>query len=81
MTYPPGIGATIPTSIGFRMNMHYLNTGATPIVAQDQITMYVAKSGVVTQHAGTIFYQQVTIRSRSAASPTRRRPRAMSLRT
>ena len=61
MTYPPGIGATIPTSIGFRMNMHYLNTGATPIVAQDQITMYVAKSGVVTQHAGTIFYQQVTI--------------------
>ena len=61
MSYPPGIGATIPTSIGFRMNMHYLNTTATPIKAQDQITMYVAKSGVVTQHAGTIFYSQFSI--------------------
>ncbi len=69
MTYPPGIGATIPTSIGFRMNMHYLNTGATPIVAQDQITMYIAKSGVVTQHAGTIFYQQVSIQVPVGAQP------------
>jgi hypothetical protein len=61
MTYPPGIGATIPTSIGFRMNMHYLNTGSVPLLAQDRITMSVAKSGVVTQHAGTIFYQQISI--------------------
>ncbi|HEX4447757.1 MAG TPA: hypothetical protein VH044_13505 [Polyangiaceae bacterium] len=61
MTYPEGVGATIPTSIGFRMNMHYLNTGSTPIQAQDRVTMYVAKSGVVTQHAGTIFFQQVSI--------------------
>jgi len=69
MTYPPGIGATIPTSIGFRMNMHYLNTGSTPIHGQDQITMYVAKSGVVTQHAGTIFYQQISIQIPATGKP------------
>ena len=69
MTYPPGIGATIPTSIGFRMNMHYLNTGPTPIHGQDRITMYVAKSGVVTQHAGTIFYSQATIQIPATDKP------------
>ncbi len=69
MTYPPGIGATIPTSTGFRMNMHYLNTGSTPITGQDQITMYVAKSGVVTQHAGTIFYQQISIAVPAQSAP------------
>jgi hypothetical protein len=69
MSYPPGVGATIPTSIGFRMNMHYLNTGATAIEAQDQITMSVAKSGVVTQHAGTIFYQQVSIQVPATGQP------------
>ena len=69
MSYPPAIGATIPTSIGFRMNMHYLNTTATPIKAQDQITMYVAKSGVVTQHAGTIFFQQISIKVPATGQP------------
>jgi hypothetical protein len=69
MTYPPGIGATIPTSIGFRMNMHYLNTGSTPIQAQDRITMYVAKPGIVTQHAGTIFYEQLTIQVPATNKP------------
>jgi hypothetical protein len=68
-TYPPGIGATIPTSIGFRMNMHYLNPSATAIRGQDKITMYVAKSGVVTQHAGTIFYQQTSIQIPATGSP------------
>jgi hypothetical protein len=69
MTYPPGIGATIPTSIGFRMNMHYLNTGATPIQGQDRITMSVARSGVVTMHAGTIFYQQISIQIPATGQP------------
>src|ERR1019366_679321 len=69
MTYPPGVGATIPTSIGFRMNMHYLNTGATPIQGQDRITMSVARSGVVTMHAGTIFYQQISIQIPATGQP------------
>jgi hypothetical protein len=69
MTYPPGIGATIPTSIGFRMNMHYLNTSSTPITGQDKITMYVANPGVVTIHAGTIFYQQVSIQIPATDQP------------
>src|SRR5580658_7213981 len=69
MTYPPGIGATIPTSIGFRMNMHYLNTSSETIHGQDRVTMYVAKSGIVTQHAGTIFYSQSEITIPATGQP------------
>jgi hypothetical protein len=69
MTYPPGIGATIPSTIGFRMNMHYLNTGNTTIHGQDRVTMYVAKPGLVTQHAGTIFFEQVSIQIPASGQP------------
>lgn len=69
LTYPSGVGATIPTSIGFRMNMHYLNTTSKAITGQDRITMYVAKSGVVTLHAGTIFYQQTSIQIPATDAP------------
>jgi hypothetical protein len=54
-TYPQGVGATIPTSTGFYMNVHYINTGSAPIQGHVEVTMYIAKPGVVTQHAGVIF--------------------------
>jgi hypothetical protein len=69
MTYPAGVGATIPTSIGFRMNMHYLNTTSETVHAQDRVTMYVAKPGIVTQHAGTIFYSQSSISIPATGQP------------
>jgi hypothetical protein len=60
-TYPPGVGATIPTSVGFYMNVHYINTGAAPIQGHVQVTLHVAKPGVVTQHAGVIFLNDTSI--------------------
>jgi hypothetical protein len=57
-TYPPGIGATIPTTTGFTLNVHYINPGATPITGHVALTMYIAKPGIITQHAGVIFLNQ-----------------------
>jgi hypothetical protein len=54
-TYPEGVGATIPTSMGFMVNVHFINTGSTTLTAQVKVNMYVTKPGVVTKHAGSIF--------------------------
>jgi hypothetical protein len=60
-TYPEGIGATIPTSIGFHLNIHYINTASTPLTAQVKVTMSVWKSGRVTNHAGMIFDNNLNV--------------------
>ena len=52
-TYPATVGATIPTTTGFNMMVHYLNTGTTTIMSHVALTMYVAKPNVVTQHAAS----------------------------
>jgi hypothetical protein len=61
MTFPKTIGATLPTTTGFNMMVHYLNAGTTTLTAHVSLTMYVAKSGVVTQHAGVIFENNATM--------------------
>jgi hypothetical protein len=53
--FPQSIGATIPASTGFQLMVHYLNTSSSTITSSLKLTMYVAKSGVVTQHAGVLF--------------------------
>ena len=60
-TFPDTVGATIPTSTGFNLMVHYLNTRSKPLTAHVSLTMYVAKSGVVTNHAGVIFDNNVTM--------------------
>jgi len=60
-TYPQGVGATIPTSIGFSLNVHYINAGSTPIAGSVQVTMSVAKPGIIMQHAGVIFLNQISL--------------------
>jgi hypothetical protein len=57
-TFPEGVGATIPPTTGFTLNVHYLNPQPTPITSQVVLTMYVAKPGVITQHAGVLFLNQ-----------------------
>jgi hypothetical protein len=57
-SFPEGVGATIPTSMGFHLNAHYINTGSVAVEGKVQITMYVAKSGIVTQHAGVLYASQ-----------------------
>jgi hypothetical protein len=54
--YPPGIGAAIPAGMGFTVDAHYLNTTSSPLDAAVQITMFVARPGTVTQHAGALQY-------------------------
>jgi hypothetical protein len=51
-TYPDGVGEAIPAGMGFTMNLHYVNTTASPIQTAAAVTMFVAAPGVVTQHAG-----------------------------
>jgi hypothetical protein len=69
-TYPATVGATVPATTGFNMMVHYLNTGSTPINSHVVLTMYVAKSGVVTQHAGVIFLNDAGISVKPGVSTT-----------
>jgi hypothetical protein len=53
-TFPAGIGAAVPAGMGFTMDAHYINVGASPIQADVKVIMYVARPGLVTQHAGRL---------------------------
>jgi hypothetical protein len=59
--FPQSVGATIPTGTGFQLMVHYLNATASTITASVALTMYVAKPGVVTQHAGVLFLDNTTM--------------------
>jgi Copper type II ascorbate-dependent monooxygenase, C-terminal domain len=61
MTFPKTVGATIPAGTGFNMMVHYLNAGTSTLTAHVSLTMYLAKSGVVTNHAGVIFDNNATM--------------------
>ncbi len=56
VTYPQtNMGYPIVKANGLMMNAHYLNTGSTAISPTVSITIYPAKTGVVTTHVGSIF--------------------------
>ncbi len=56
VTYPEAnMGYPIVSANGLMMNAHYLNTGSVAITPTVSITIYPAKSGVVTTHVGSIF--------------------------
>lgn len=59
--YPSTVGATLPATTGFQMMAHYLNTSATTITAHVALTVYGAKQGVVTQHAGVLYLNDALI--------------------
>jgi hypothetical protein len=61
MTYPPTIGATLPATTGFMLNVHYINTGTSALPASVALTMSIGKAGVVTNHAGAIFLNQANM--------------------
>jgi hypothetical protein len=60
-TYPATVGATIPATTGFQMMAHYLNTTAQDLTAHVTLTMDVAKSGAVTQHAGVMYLNNLGV--------------------
>lgn len=60
-TYPQSVGATIPATTGFQLMVHYLNTGSTTLTSSVNLTMWIAKPNVVTNHAGAIFLNNATM--------------------
>jgi len=60
-TYPQSVGATIPSGTGFQLMVHYLNTTSAPITSSVKLTMYIAKAGVVTNHAGVLYLNQISM--------------------
>ncbi|HEX3769539.1 MAG TPA: hypothetical protein VHV30_01685 [Polyangiaceae bacterium] len=58
LAYPAGIGAAVPGTMGFTVQMHYVNTSPTPITGQATVTMHVARPDTITQHAGVLNYVQ-----------------------
>jgi hypothetical protein len=60
-TYPDGMGASIPPTTGFTINAHFINTGASALQGNVALTIYVAKTGEVTQHVGPIFLNQALL--------------------
>jgi hypothetical protein len=59
LTFPSTVGATIPQTSGFNVMAHYLNTTTETLTAHVILTMYIAKDGVVTNHAGVIFLNNI----------------------
>jgi hypothetical protein len=60
-TFPDTVGATIPAGTGFNLMAHFLNTGSEELTANVSVTIYVAKPGVVTNHAGVIYDNNVAM--------------------
>jgi hypothetical protein len=69
MTFPDTVGATLPASTGFNLMVHYLNTGSATLTAHVSLTMYIAKAGVVTNHAGVIFDNNATMSVPTGGQP------------
>jgi hypothetical protein len=61
VNFPATVGATIPQATGFQLMVHYLNTSGSDITSKVALTMYVAKAGVVTQHAGSLFLDNTSL--------------------
>ncbi len=55
LVYPKGVGSLIPAKTGFRLNAHYINSGASPMEGKLTVTLHKAPVGSVQQHAGVIF--------------------------
>lgn len=69
-TYPDGMGASIPSTTGFTINAHFINTGASALQGNVALTIYVAKPGEVTQHVGPIFLNQALLSVPATGQPS-----------
>ena len=51
----PGVAALVPSTKGFRLQSHYLNTSGQDLTANVAVTLHLAESGTITAHAGVLF--------------------------
>jgi hypothetical protein len=56
LSYPPGVAAMIPSTMGLRLQSHYLNATTQPILASVKVIFHRAPAGSVTAHAGLFFF-------------------------
>jgi hypothetical protein len=68
--FPAGVAAIVPASSGFRFQSHYINTSRSPITAQVQVKMHLAKPGTVTSHAGVFFFSNELFLLQPNGQPT-----------
>jgi hypothetical protein len=68
-TFPTTVGATVAATSGFNLMAHYLNTTTETITAHVSLTMYLAKDGVVTNHAGVMFLNNAAIKVPATGKP------------
>jgi hypothetical protein len=61
LSFPPGVAALIPTSIGLRMQAHYLNTTGQDITAHVTTTFHLAEPGTISSFAGVLFVPNLDI--------------------
>jgi hypothetical protein len=61
LTFPAGVAGLIPTSMGLRMQAHYLNTTGQDITAKVTTTFHVDKSGTISTFAGVLFVPNLKI--------------------
>lgn len=55
LTFPSGVSALVPATMGLRLQSHYLNTSPNTITAHVEVTFHLAKPGEAPQHAGVLF--------------------------
>jgi hypothetical protein len=55
LSFPPGVAALVPGSMGLRLQAHYLNTTMSTINAQVQLVLHLAAPGTVQNQAGVLF--------------------------
>jgi hypothetical protein len=58
LSFPTGVAALVPRTMGLRVQAHYLNTGAQAVTAHVAVTLHEAAAGTVTQHAGVLFVNE-----------------------
>jgi hypothetical protein len=68
-TYPNGVGAAIPAGTGFTVDAHYVNAGSAPLEGIVKVTMFVARPGLVTQHAGALNFILTSISIPATGQP------------
>jgi hypothetical protein len=61
VNYPDGVAALIPASQGLRINAHYVNTTNADTTATVTMILHLAKPGTVHDHAGTLFFSNVSL--------------------
>jgi hypothetical protein len=69
-TYPEGMGASIPTTTGFTINAHFINTSAAALTGNVSLTIYVGRTADVTQHVGPIFLNQALLSVPATGQPS-----------